>query len=471
MKISFLQRLWRSRSTYEKSLFLVFLLSLPFLHPIVNGDGAGYYAFIRSPLIDHNFSFSSDFENPENDLEKIFLNDHFVYNPVTKTGHLPNFYAVGPAVLWSPFLILTHLVVLGLRLLGLHIPPDGHSWPYLVAMTCATALYGFAGLCFSFALARRFVEERWAFWATIGLWFASSIPVYIYLLPAWSHAHSIFATSLFLWYWLRTRGTRTGGQWLKLGLLSGLMIDVYQLNGIFLLVVAYEVVSAYAQICFATGTGKPAQLFKELRLHCLYSLATLIGLSPTFVARQIVFGNPFSVGPYALSGWNWTSPVFLKVLFDASHGLLVFTPILVLAFVGLFYLRSLDKTLGTLCIFITLIFYYFVSSFSWWYGAVGLGNRFFISLTPVFILGLASLFARAARLWPDSRRASFRIIPITLLFIFWNLGLVYQWQTHLIARYGPVDWQTVRFNQFRVVPVEALHDLGERFHFYHNPHN
>jgi hypothetical protein len=463
MKTNLLQRLWRSRSNYEKALFFVFLLSVPFLHPTVNGDGVGYYAYIRSPLIDHNLSFSSDFRNPQLELEKIFLKDHFVDNPVTKTGHLPNFYAVGPAILWSPFLILTHLVVLGLGLLGWHIPPDGHSWPYLAAMTGATALYGFSGLCLSFTMARRFVEERWAFWATVGLWFASSVPVYMYLLPAWSHAHSIFATSLFLWYWLRTRGTRTGGQWLKLGLLSGLMIDVYQLNVIFLLAVAYEAISAYPKV-WSAGTGKPEQLFKELRLHGLYVFGAFLGFLPTFVARQIVFGSPLSVGPYGPKAWNWTSPVFLQVLFDTSHGLLVFTPILVLAFAGLFYLRSLDKTLGTLCIFITVVFYYFVSSFAWWYGAIGFGNRFFVSLTPVFILGLASLFARAARLWPDARRASFRIIPVTLLFVFWNLGLVYQWQTHLMPIYGAVDWQELVFNQFRVVPVQALHDLARKFY-------
>jgi hypothetical protein len=469
MKTNFIQCLWRSRSNYEKALFFVFLLSLLFLHAIVNGDGVGYYAYIRSPLIDHNFNFSSDFRNPEEELEKIFLNDHFVDNPVTKTGHLPNFYSVGPAILWSPFLIVTHLAVLGLAHLGWHIAPDGHSWPYLAVMTGTTALYGFAGLCLSYALARRFVAEHWAFWATIGLWLGSSVPVYIYLLPAWSHAHSIFATSLFLWYWLRTRGKRTSGQWLKLGLLSGLMIDVYQLNIIFLLAVAYEVISAYAEN-WSARTGKEL-LAKELRLHGLYGLGTLLGLLPTFVARQIVFGNPLSVGPYALTGWNWTSPVFLQVLFSRSHGLFVFTPILVLAFAGLFYLRSLDRAFGTLCVFITLVFYYFVSCFSWWYGAVGLGNRFFVSLTPIFVLGLASLFAWAARLWPDSRTASFRIIPITLLFVFWNLGLVYQWQTHLMPRYGPVYWPELVYNQFRVVPIQALQDLGDQFHLHGNPRN
>jgi len=470
MKTNFIQRLWRLRSNYEKALFFVFLLSLPFLHAIVNGDGVGYYAYIRSPLVDHNFNFASDFRDPVGELEKIFLNDHFVDNPVTKTGHLPNFYTVGPAILWSPFLIVTHLAVLGFGHLGCHIAPDGHSWPYLAAMTGATALYGLAGLSFSFAMARRFVEERWAFWATIGVWFGSSVPVYIYLLPAWSHTHSIFATSLFLWYWLRTRGARTGGQWLILGLLSGLMIDVYFLNAVFCIAVAYEALSTYAKI-WSTGAGRSEMLVKALRLHGLYGLGTLLGLLPTFVTRQIVFGSPLNMGPYALRMWNWTSPVFAQVLFSKNHGMFVFTPILILAIAGLFYLRSLDRSLGTICLLIALVFYCLISCFPWWYGAIGFGNRFFVSLTPMFIFGLASSFAWATRLWGDARAASFRLIPITLLFVVWNLGLVYQWQTDLMPRRGPVDWQELVYDQFRFVPVQALHDLGDRFHLHGNPRN
>jgi hypothetical protein len=462
MKTKFIRSLWRSRSNYEKALFIVFILSLPFLHAQITGDGIGYYAYIRSPLVDHNFGFSSDFRDPKQELEKIFLVDHFVDNPVTKTGHLPNFYAVGPAMLWSPFLIATHLTVLGLTHLGWRIAPDGHTWPYVAALAGATALYGFTGLFLSFVTARGFLEERWAFWATIGVWFASSVPVYMYLLPAWSHAHSVFATSLFLWYWLRTRGTRSKGQWLTLGLLSGLMIDVYQLNVVFLIAVAYEVLSVYSEI-WSTSMGRREMLAKALLSHGLYGVGTLLAMLPTFITRQIVFGNPLSVGPYALKGWNWTSPVFVQVLFSKSHGMFVFTPILVLAIVGLMYFRSLQQTVGTICLLITLVYYYLVSCFAWWYGAVGFGNRFFVSLTPIFVLGLASLFARAARLWHDVRAASMRLVPVTLLLVVWNLGLVYQWQTHLMPRYGPVEWEELVYNQFRVVPMQAFHDLSERF--------
>ena len=462
MTPNFFRRVWRRRSNYERALFLVFLLSLPFLHAEVSGDGIGYYAYVRSPLIDHNFKFASDFRNPELELEKIFLLDHFINNPVTKTGHLPNFYSVGPAMLWSPFLLATHLAVLGLAHIGWYFVPDGHSLPYLVAIAGATALYGFAGLCLSFAVARRFVEERWAFWATIGIWLGSSVPVYIYLMPAWSHAHSVFVTSLFVWYWLRTRETRTGGQWLKLGLLSGLMVDVYQLNVVFFVVIGYEALSTYAGIWSSSG-GRSEMVSKALRFHALYGVGTLLALMPTFITRQIVFGNPFSAGPYALHVWNWTAPAFAQVLFSKNHGLFVFTPIVALAIAGLFYLRTLNRVVGTSCLLITLVFYYLVSCYAWWYGVVGFGNRFFVSLTPIFVLGLASSFAWAARLWHDGRAASFRLIPITVLVVVWNLGLVYQWQTHLMPRFGPVYWEELVYNQFRVVPSQVLHDLGERF--------
>ena len=462
MKTNFLQRFWRGRSNHEKALFFVFLLSLPFLHAQVGGDGVGYYAYLRSPLVDHNFGFSSDFQNPNEELLKIFLVDHFVDNPITKTGHLPNFYSVGPAILWSPFLIPTHLTVFGLAHLGWHIAPDGHSWPYLAAMTASTALYGFAGLCLSFAVARRFVKEQWAFWATIGVWFGSSVPMYIYLLPAWSHAHSVFVDALFLWYWLRTRGTRTSRQWLKLGLLSGLMIDVYQLNVVFLVAVTFEVFSSYAEI-LAAGSSRQEGFANTLRLHGIFGGGTLFALLPTLITRQIVFGNPLSMGPYALSTWNWASPAFERVLFSTDHGLFVFTPILVLAIAGLFCRWILDKVVGAICLTITLVFYGLVSCYPWWYGNVGFGNRFFISLTPIFILGLASLFAWSARLWPESRGASVRLVPLVVLFVVWNLGLIYQWQTHLLPRFGSVYWEELVYNQFRVVPAQAWRDLREKF--------
>jgi hypothetical protein len=98
---------------------------------------------------------------------------------------------------------------------------------YVISMAFATAIYGFLALWISFQVARRYVAERWAFLAAIGMWFASSLPVYMYLNPSWSHAHSAFVVALFLWYWEKTRNGRTRSQWIFLGLIAGLMMDMY----------------------------------------------------------------------------------------------------------------------------------------------------------------------------------------------------------------------------------------------------
>src|SRR5215469_13587839 len=46
----------------ERLLLVFFLFSLPLLNPWVRGDGVGYYAFARAPLIEHNFNFERDYQ-------------------------------------------------------------------------------------------------------------------------------------------------------------------------------------------------------------------------------------------------------------------------------------------------------------------------------------------------------------------------------------------------------------------------
>src|SRR5215470_3328818 len=40
-----------------------FSSALPLVNPIVHGDGVGYYAYIRAPLIQHNLGFEEDWRH------------------------------------------------------------------------------------------------------------------------------------------------------------------------------------------------------------------------------------------------------------------------------------------------------------------------------------------------------------------------------------------------------------------------
>ena len=473
---------WKSHSRFEKTLFALFLLTLPFVRPSLLSDGKGYYAYLRSPLIDHNLRFASDWndppvkelahckacpavarqywDNPANSILFFYLDGRIYPNPITKTGHLPNFYSVGPAILWLPFVGPTHLAVLAANRLGFRIPADGHSWPYIVSLSLGTAFYGFLGLYLSFQLAKNFVEERWAFWATLGIWFASSLPSAMYLEPSWSHTHSAFCVSLFLWYWHRTRTDRTPKQWLVFGLISGLMLDVYLANGIFLLAPALDCLVAYSRTW-----RTPRLLRKNLQSHLLFAAAVILAFSPMLITRQIVFGNPFTFGMYGNVPWNWSSPNFRAVLFSPKQGIFVCTPILLLAVLGLVALWRLDRSMGRTCALLAVAFYALISVYPWWHGVFSFGNRFFISLTPIFVLGLAAMFSWASRFWADSGTAARRLVPLTVLLILWNIGLMYQWSTYLFfpEGVGEVSWSEVLDNQIRVVPVRIFHDLSAKF--------
>jgi hypothetical protein len=426
------------------------VLSLPMLNPIVHGDGVGYYAYARAALIQHNLHFEEDWRHGNLNFAQSRTRDGVQLLPqeYTVTGYVSNLFSVGPAILWLPFLLLAHLFVLGFDFFGGHIPANGFSFPYVLAMALGTAVYGFAGLLLAFALARKYVEEKWAFLATLGVWFASSLPVYMYFNPAWSHAHSAFVVALFLWYWDRTRPARGLAQWVLLGLIAGLMVDVYFPNGIFLLLPLMESLLAYSSF-LTSGIRAALDLFLK---NLLFLLSIFVATIPTFITRKIIFGGYLRFGSYPELHWDWSAPNWRSVLFSSDHGLVSWTPLLGLALVGLFFPPPQARALAVYLASGVVAFYYLISCYPYWDGLSSFGNRFFISLTPIFIFGLALLLAAAGRRF-SSPRNSFAL-PAALLacFVFWNFGFIFQWGAHLIPVRGPISWSDMVHNQFVVVP-------------------
>ena len=440
---------------YEGFLALLFVLTLPLSNPWVRGDGVGYYAYVRSLLIEKHLRFEKDWRHGNESFVIGRVDERGQIRPsqYTRTGHLVNLWSVGPSILWAPFLMVTHAGVLVWDRLGGHILADGFSSPYLITMAVVTSLYGFLGLWISYRLARKYFSERWAFFATLGIWWASSLPVYMYFNPSWSHAHSAFAVSLFLWYWHRTRGARTFKQWIVLGLVSGLMVNVYYPNGVFLLVPLLEAVGIYWRM----WKPSPQAVTSVPRLFCahvVYCATFLVALLPTLITRDVIFGSPLRTGYMAASTWNWDSPNFWNVLWSSDHGMLSWTPILILALIGIVLFRRADRAFAGYLTAAAVAFYVVISFYPDWDGLSSFGNRFFVSLTPLFVLGLAAFFDGVARVW-SQRRAAMVVPAVTAVFVLWNLGLIFQWGTHLIPARGPISWRAAAYNQVAVVPVRA----------------
>jgi hypothetical protein len=430
------------------------------LNPWVRGDGVGYYAYARAPLIQHNLDFTRDYQEAnvsfrENRLDR---NGQPTAEFRTRTGHIENHFTVGPAILWSPFLLVAHAGVLLARSLGSSVASDGFSTPYRIAMALATAFYGFLGLLISFRLARKYVDETWALLATLAIWWASSLPVYMYFNPSWSHALSGFVVALFLWYWHETRDSRSLRQWVLLGALAGLMLNVYYANVMLFVVLVSEAVRDYSA-AFRRATPDTPSFSQLVARHFVFAITLIICMLPTFIAHRIIYGGIFETGYVPIREWFWGSPYLFSVLFSANHGLFSWTPALLLAVIGLFaFWRSVPRT-GLAFLGAALAFYYFIASYPDWAGISSYGNRFFVSLTPLFILGLAVFLDRFTRVFRTRRAALAAASVLLACFVFWNAGLMFQWGVHLIPARGPISFSQMARNQLLVVPRQITLQL------------
>ena len=140
-------------------------------------------------------------------------------------------------------------------------------------------------------------------------------------------------------------------------------------------------------------------------------------------------------------------------------------PLLLLATAGLVLFKWREPRVGTPLLAAVLAFYIFIACYPDWAGISSFGNRFFVSLTPLFILGLSVLLERLATLFGSQRPAVGTVSLVLAAFIFWNAAFMFQWGEHLIPARGPISWTEMIHNQFRVVPRQiAAHLENYLFH-------
>jgi len=239
-------------------------------------------------------------------------------------------------------------------------------------------------------------------------------------------------------------------------LLSGLMLDIHYLNIAILVVPCLESLRRYWLAWRAPGRDWVA-LGKLSLANALYFGATIFAFLPTLITRQIIYGNPLDLRYGGVRLSYAIHPDLWQPLFSSDHGLLTWTPIVVPGVVGLVLLHRYDRELATCSLAAAFAFYYVVACHPagqalWRQGGSSFGNRYFISLTPFFILGLAVTLQETAR-WFKRRRTAYLASGLAIGgLILWNLAFIFQWGIGLVPHRGPISWKQMVYNQVVVVP-------------------
>jgi hypothetical protein len=180
------------------------------------------------------------------------------------------------------------------------------------------------------------------------------------------------------------------------------MLNVYYPNAMVLVVLAVEALRQYTAAFRANPDAAAPRPARLLANHLLYAAVVLLCFLSTFIAHRIMYGDALESGYIPLGDCLWRSTVLLAVLFSANHGLLAWTPILILSVIGLVFFWRRNPAVGGPFFAAAFAFYLFIASYPDWAGISSYGSRFFVSLPSSSYSGLAVFLDPAAKLFPTA---------------------------------------------------------------------
>lgn len=377
---------------------------------VVVGDATHYFVQLRSLVYDGDLSFQNEYIRLYG-LDGYVPGTEWIYHDLTLTGRVRNYMPVGPALLWAPLYLLVSALQAAASWIGLARPPDGFDrlLQMTPGMTGVAAATGAA--LFSWRLARRWTADATAAVAVFAAWLGSHALYYTLVSPSYSHAPSMLTVSLFFFSWMTTREHVSIARVAIWGGLAGFAALMRWQDAVLLLVPLIE----------AARWRAPLQR-RALAGICA-GLAFSAAFSPQMIVWTVLYGQPLAI-PQGPAFMRWTSPQLWPVLFSDNHGLFSWAPILIPAAIGLIVALRRQPSWRLPVAVVVLLSWYVNASVADWWGGEAFGARRFLSLFPVFVIGLAY--------WLDQSRVASRAwyvrvaVLVLLTGLNWLLLLQYQ---------------------------------------------
>ncbi len=235
----------------------------------------------------------------------------------------------------------------------------------------------------------------------------------------------------FSFYILEVKDASSGRNIAVSGVLAGLaaLVEYYMLIIIFLLA-TYLLTKEIDDL----GNWKNLIDQKNFKSPLIYLSGSLAGFSPYFVYNYLTVGNPLTPvkiygewlpkfsAEMAKSTSEFVAPIrgfiispstpemVVRVLFGIGRGFFIYSPILLLAIPGLYYLYRENRKKAGFIISIFLAFVLFNATYVTWYGGAVFGSRYLLAVIPFLSLPLGYTLDS---LWD---RKHFKKILIVLAF-------------------------------------------------------
>ncbi|MEN8122827.1 MAG: hypothetical protein ABFS35_20980 [Bacteroidota bacterium] len=405
---------------------------------VIVWDVISYYAYLPVTFIylDPGLEFMDEYQG-----EHKFI----IWAETAPNGKKVLKMSMGMSFLYLPFFFLGHVFAV-----ITDYDAGGYSAPYKFALQLSSLFYLIIGLVFLRKTLLRFFSEEVSSLSILLVFFATNLHYYSTHEATMSHSYSFSLIAVFIWLtisWFEKPSVKNS---ILIGLLSGLIVLVRPTNILVLLLFIFW------DIKNATDFKNRFVFFyqKFVKLFLMAFFALLVWL-PQLLYWKMQTGS-FLYFSYGDEGFFFDNPQIINGLFGFRKGWLLYTPVMVFALIGIFFLKNKLKAFFLpILIFTVLNIYVILSWWSWWYGG-SFGLRAFIDSYALLVFPLAAIISYFYK--EKKKMARYFVLAFSILLIFHGIFQTKQYYN------GAIHWDSMSkaayWDSFgRLRPSEKFNDL------------
>jgi hypothetical protein len=438
---------WKNMKQHQPSKIFIILIGIVAIwnatnynfwkkKTIVTQDVIQYYSYLPAAFIEY-------------DLKLDFIDDPFYilepnqyWHSTTEEGRRVFKYTCGEALLISPFFFVANTIS--------YFSDDdatGFGEWYQLGIVIAAVFYLIVGLFFLRRVLLIYFNEKVTTVTLLLITLATNLYYYSTVESGMSHVYNFALVSAFFYYTIRFHEKYEWRYAILCGLSFGMVVLLRPSNALFVILFMAFGVSTW------TNLVRKLELFKA-QFPKLLSIA-LLSFAVFFI--QMLYWKE-STGhwlyySYMKEKFYFKNPHIIETLVGFRKGLLVYCPVLLFAFTGLFMsIKKHAELMISILLFILINIFVVSSWWCWWYGG-SYGLRAYIDMYPLLAVCLAFFIQHVHKL---SHRTQQLYKAIAVFLILLSFFQTYQYRKGILH----YDGMTAKayFNNFFAVKYPENYD-------------
>ena len=385
---------------------------------IISWDTFGYYLFLPQGIL-HGDLGLQNFEPISYALESQVQTSTFYQASKAETGHWVIKYPMGMAFFYLPFFFIG----LFISWLG-HFEMNGYSLPFQYAIVVGSVIYMLLGIWLLRKILKHFFSEAVTSITMLLIIFGTNYLQIHTTSHGMPHVYLFTAYAALIWSTIQWYEKRKIGYAVLIGFLIGLMTISRPTEFLAILIpVLYGITSPVSLL----------HRIKRINKYYKHMLAASI-VGALVILPQLIYWKIFA-GKWIYNSYNnpgegldILSPNTIDFLFSFRKGWLIYTPIMVFALVGIFFVKRSKTNWFFPFILFTTAYIYVSSCWSAWWYATSFSQRTMVQVYPLLALSLGYFISFIIK---GKKRRLFFIV----LLVVGGLNIFQIWQ----YRMGIID--------------------------------